>query len=150
MLNVADEAKKLLEALEAEGLDYALCGALALAVHGVVRATTDIDMLVDRSSVDAVAAVAKRLGYIFPAAPMGFRDGVELRRISKIVDAQVLTLDLMIWSEVYRSVWESRIRVRILDAEISAVSRDGLILMKTMAARPKDLDDVARLQEIDR
>jgi hypothetical protein len=40
------EIKNLTAALDAAGVDYALCGGVALAIHGVPRATQDIDLLV--------------------------------------------------------------------------------------------------------
>jgi len=119
-------------------------------VHGVIRATTDIDLLVDKSGVAAIEAVAKSLGFIFPAAPMGFEDGVELHRLSKNVDGQVVTLDLLVTSAAYRTVWDSRVRVAFRESTISVVSREGLIEMKLAAARPQDLMDVQNLREGDR
>ena len=40
------ELTSLLSALDEEGIDYALCGGLAMAVHGYPRATVDIDLLI--------------------------------------------------------------------------------------------------------
>jgi len=90
-----EEALALVRTLEDEGVPYALCGALALAVHGAPRATTDIDLLVSPDAVERVVAVAKRLGFVFGAAPMGFRDGVTVHRWSKLSEGEVLTLDVL-------------------------------------------------------
>lgn len=43
------EAMKILAALEREQVAYVLVGSMAMAVHGVVRATRDIDVFVDPS-----------------------------------------------------------------------------------------------------
>ena len=37
MLDIYDEFRKLVEGFEASGIDYALCGGMALAVHGFPR-----------------------------------------------------------------------------------------------------------------
>lgn len=50
-------------ALRAAGVQFALIGGLALASHKVVRATQDIDLLVDLEGGDAVDAALVRLGY---------------------------------------------------------------------------------------
>ena len=51
MLNLYEELKALATAFDAGGVDYALCGGLALAVHGHPRATKDIDILVRRGDL---------------------------------------------------------------------------------------------------
>ncbi|HEY0709365.1 MAG TPA: hypothetical protein VGG33_21325 [Polyangia bacterium] len=38
-MNFFDELQAVLGALEASGIDYALCGGVALAIHGAPRAT---------------------------------------------------------------------------------------------------------------
>jgi hypothetical protein len=41
-----DEALKVLASLEKEGVDYVLVGGAALTIHGLVRATEDLDLFV--------------------------------------------------------------------------------------------------------
>lgn len=41
-----DEARRILEALEREQVRYVLVGSMAMAVHGLVRATRDMDFFV--------------------------------------------------------------------------------------------------------
>lgn len=48
-LVVLDEAMTLLAALGRERVDYVLVGSMGMAVHGVIRATRDIDVFVDPS-----------------------------------------------------------------------------------------------------
>jgi hypothetical protein len=45
-----DEAKRIFAALESEGVKYVLVGSMGMAVHGVVRATRDLDFFVDPSA----------------------------------------------------------------------------------------------------
>ena len=44
MLDLLEELKNVLARLEQDGVPYALCGGLAMAVHGYPRATVDIDL----------------------------------------------------------------------------------------------------------
>src|SRR5688572_23905106 len=55
-----DEAVALLHAL---GARFALIGGLALASHKVVRATQDIDLLIDSERADEVDEALIKLGY---------------------------------------------------------------------------------------
>jgi predicted nucleotidyltransferase len=58
-----DEILHVLRAFEQAGLDYVLIGATAMAFHGVVRATEDIDLFI-RATPDNV----ERLRQAFRAA----------------------------------------------------------------------------------
>jgi hypothetical protein len=57
------QIQELLEACESAGVAVALIGGLALAPYRVVRATRDIDLLVDASLGDTVDRVMASLGY---------------------------------------------------------------------------------------
>ena len=149
-LSLFDQTLALLADLEAAGVDYALAGALALAVHGVPRATTDIDLLIPAPSLDAALAVAAARDFRFAALPMRFADGMEVRRVSKIEGEETLTLDLLLVDDNLRDVFESRVRVDVGESAIWVISREGLVRMKTWAGRPQDLADLRRLEELDR
>ena len=58
-------ARKLADALNKSGLDYALTGALAASFYGVPRTTADIDIIVavpDRDAKDKLASALKQAG----------------------------------------------------------------------------------------
>ncbi len=152
-LSLLDEFQHLVTALEKEEIDYAVAGALALALHGAPRATTDIDLLVLSASVDQVVDLAKAQGFLFEALPIRFQDGMEIRRVTKIADEEpheTLTLDLLLVNPNLESVWESRQRLEADFGRVWVVSRDDLIRMKTWAGRDQDLADIRRLEDLDR
>lgn len=41
-----EEARRILAAFEAEGVQYVLVGSMAMAAHGLIRATRDVDFFV--------------------------------------------------------------------------------------------------------
>ena len=149
-MNLFDELVALIAALEAAQLPYALCGGLAVAAHGAPRATKDIDLLVPRDAVDAIAAVAATLGFKFAAAPMRFRDGMEIRRISKIESGKLLVLDLLLMDDNTRHAWDARETRALAGTRLVVVGRDALIRMKASAGRPIDVADIERLTGDDR
>lgn len=66
MIPVSRLGKQIAEvtaALREIGARFALIGGLALASHHVVRATQDIDLLVDADKSDEIDAALLRLGY---------------------------------------------------------------------------------------
>ena len=149
-IDLFDETMGLLAELERHGVPYAVAGALALAIHGVPRATTDIDLLVRRDDVEATLEVARARGFRVQAPPMRFSDGLEVRRSSKVDATVMLTLDLLLVNENLEPVWASRERVATERGDVWVVSRQGLIEMKAWAGREQDLADIRRLRELDR
>jgi hypothetical protein len=149
-LDLVQETLDLLGDLEVAGIPYALAGGVALAIHGVPRATIDIDLLVTPDAIDPALAIAHRRGFTVAAMPMRFADGMELRRVTKLAGDDALTLDLIVVNDNLEPVWRARIRVGTARGEVSVVSRAGLIQMKVAAGRPQDLADIRRLQEGDR
>lgn len=143
------ELATLLHALESDAVPYAICGAVALAIHGVVRATKDIDLLVPPEAIERALAAARRCGFVFVAQPMRFAtSGVSITRVSKIVDGRPLMLDLLHADDVLAGPWATRRRARFQDGELSVVSRAGLVTLKLAAGRPQDIADLERLAEV--
>lgn len=146
-----DEAlHAVLGALDGRGVDYALVGALALAVHGTPRATTDIDLLITPDALDAALDAVASVGFDVRALPMRFRDGMEVRRVSRIDGLDLLTLDLILVNENLQPVWDTRSPVQTGAGPIRVVSREALIQMKAWAGRPQDVADIEKLRELDR
>jgi hypothetical protein len=144
------ETEGLVAALEEASVPYAIAGAIALAVHGVPRATADIDLLVRPQDLDAARQVARGRGFVIEALPMRFSDGMEVVRLTRIEGEESLTVDLLVVNPQLEAVWASRERRRWAIGEFWVVSRDGLIQMKAWANRPQDIADIQRLTEIDR
>ena len=55
-MKLKDELLKIVVRLDKAGIDYALCGGLAVAVHGHPRMTKDIDILIRPESLEAAKA----------------------------------------------------------------------------------------------
>lgn len=114
-LDLIAELEAVLDALEAASIEYALCGGLAVAVHGHPRATQDIDLLVRPEDVPRVLAVATSLGFNVPARKMVFRAGKpdenQMQRVSKLDPEtnDLLSLDLLLVGPVHQATWDSRI-----------------------------------------
>ena len=150
MLEIYDELRRIVELLEAEKIDYALCGGWAMAVYGHVRATIDIDLLIPFQSLDRSLAAAATLEYQVRGLEMSFAKGViEIRRVSKIdpADGDLLSLDLLLVTPPILSVWESRIEISWEGRPLTVVSPAGLIALKQLRGSGQDLDDIKKLME---
>jgi hypothetical protein len=147
MLDLERELDSVRNALVAHGIEYALCGGLAVGIHGFPRATVDIDLLIRRESEEQVYAAVEPLGFTIRARPMNF-GSTEIRHVSKIdrSDGEVLMLDLLLVTPPFEHVWESRERKEWLGQELYVVSREGLIALKEGRSSQLDLADIERLR----
>jgi len=140
----------VVRALDADEIEYALVGGLAVAVWGAPRATKDIDLLVLPEDIERAKGSLHRAGYLLEALPMTFQDGMTIHRLSKVANDALMTVDLLLVDANLERVWNSRAPHPIEGAEIKVVSREELIAMKLAAGRPQDEADVVRLLEQDR
>ena len=150
-VTIYDELRGLLASLETANVEYALVGALAVAVWGAPRATKDIDLMIERHDLVKALETARDRGFTLAALPFEFKDGTEVQRVNKVDAAgNLVTLDFMIVDKNLQQPWDSRIRLPFAEGHVTVVSRDALIGMKARAARPQDLMDIQNLQDIDR
>ncbi|MFO7567202.1 MAG: nucleotidyl transferase AbiEii/AbiGii toxin family protein [Enhygromyxa sp.] len=148
-MELYQELRALVRALDDAEVDYALCGGLALAVHGLPRATRDIDLLALPADLDRIREIARRRGFTIEALPMTFSSsGLSVQRFSKLGGSEPLMLDILLVNESLEPVWNARTRVAYEDGSVSVVSRRGLITLKLSAGRPQDLVDIQQLEEL--
>lgn len=150
MLDLYGELKGLVVGFNGQGVEYALCGGLAMSVHGLPRATIDIDILILAEALEQACDLAKRLGYTMEALPMDFAGGaIRIRRFSKLdtVAGDVLPLDFLLVTPRIQSVWDSRVEIEWEGNKLLVVSREGLIALKSLRGSGVDLHDIQFLKE---
>lgn len=150
--NLTDELLKILSLFQAENFDYAICGGVAVAIHGAPRYTKNIDFLILRNDLDRALKIVEKLGYILPSGIIPFHVGKPTEhhvfRISKAIGEELFTLDFLLVSDYYQDVWETRRDYSFGEQTVRTVSLDGLIKMKTLAGRPNDLIDIQTLRNL--
>ena len=150
MLDLYEELRKLIAALDSNEIDYALCGGIAMAIYNRPRATVDIDLLIRAESLDLVREIAKELEYTIRGLDLSFaNEAIEIRRVSKIDKETgiVLSLDMLLVTPEIRPIWDSRVQANWEGGKLSVVSRDDLIALKKLSGRPQDLADISALME---
>jgi hypothetical protein len=148
MATLLDELRQLIVAFDENEIEYAVCGGLALTIHGFPRATFDIDILIKDESLEKAYEIAARFGYDIRGLDISFKErAVEIRRVSKIDDeGEVLPLDFLIVTPQVEDVWTTRQKLVWQDKPLWIVSTEGLIKMKELAGRAKDLIDIDRIK----
>jgi len=148
MTTLLEELSRLISALDENEIEYAVCGGLALTIHGFPRATFDIDILIRAESLERAYEIAAERGYDIRGLDISFKErAVEIRRVSKIDDdGEVLSLDLLLVTPQVEDVWETKENLLWQNRNLSIVSQTGLIKMKKLAGRAKDLIDIDRIE----
>lgn len=148
-MDLYDELLALIDALNNQAVDYALCGGIAVAFHGYPRFTKDIDLLVRAEDLDEVKRAIRPLGFTLPAQPLPFDAGRpterKIHRVSKVREGELLTVDLLLVNPPLEAVWEDREVFEWKGRQVQLVSRGGLATMKRMAGRDQDLLDLKKL-----
>ncbi len=66
MATLLEELDALISALNENEIEYAVCGGLALAIHGFARATLDIDILIQPESLEKAYKIGAGKGFDIP------------------------------------------------------------------------------------
>jgi len=152
MSSLLDEFVNFTKTLNRENIDYAICGGWAMAIHGLPRATIDIDLLILTEDLEKVWRIARNLDYDVEGLPLHFHDGaIEIRRISKVdkKSKRLFTLDFLLVTEPLKEIWENRELIEWEDGKTWTVSREGLVQLKTISGREQDLLDIKQLLRIE-
>jgi hypothetical protein len=150
-MDILEELKRLVERLDEERIQYALCGGLAMAIYALPRATLDIDIMIESDSLEKTSRAIDVLGFNLSAMPMEFHGGkVHIHRLSKIESGtgETLVLNLLIVTPEIRQAWESRTKVEWEGGTLSVVSAEGLVLLKSFRKSGQDQDDIQYLRSI--
>jgi hypothetical protein len=96
MLDLHTELQRIVAALDAAGIPYAVVGGLAVSIYTTPRATQDIDLLVNHAAFEAAARALAPLGFRLAGRPMRLAEGrLEVQRLTKIDGEDILPVDLL-------------------------------------------------------
>ena len=148
-MNLTDELFQIAILLEKSKIEYAICGGLAVVIHGYPRLTRDIAIMISELDLDQTRDVLKDLGFTLSSGILPFDVGkpTEQRvfRLNKAQGNELLTLDLVLVTPFLEDVWSDR-ELHLIDGKrVSVVSRSGLAKMKRAAGRAQDLIDLSTL-----
>jgi hypothetical protein len=140
--------RDLLSAFNDQGVEYLVVGAHALAAHGHVRATKDLDVWV-RPEAGNAARVLRGLR-VFGAPLQGLTEA-DLSEPGLIFQIGVAPVRIDVITEIdgveFAEAWPERLQARLGDLEVPVLSRKHLIQNKRAAGRLQDLADLERLEE---
>ena len=154
----------IFQSLNEAGVKYLLAGGLAVVAHGYVRFTADIDIILgmDGKNLTSAMQVFDSLGYK-PRAPVKLNDFISSKKRSEWIEKKGLTVfslwnpdepatEVDIFVEVpidFNKAYLQGVDFKIMeDISAKVLNLTDLISLKKKAARPKDLDDIDKLNTI--
>lgn len=146
---VLDLFADLSGALDALGLEWYLFGAQAAILYGAARLTADVDVtvrLLPPMSTEALVAALGSAGFTSRFSDPAF---IQQTRVIPLVHASTsMPLDVVLAGPGIEDHFIKRVRTRDLDGTfVRVASPEDLIVMKVLAGRPKDADDVLAILE---
>ena len=142
---------------------YVVVGGIAVILHGYVRLTADVDLVIDLHREEAQKALRALSGYGFrprvPVDPMQFADTDQRTRWIEEKGMEVfsfyhpdnpaLTVDLFVRHPIpFETLWSRSVLMNLGGVEVRVCSIEDLIEMKRRSGRLKDLADIEQLTRI--
>ena len=144
---MSPDFRDLLSAFNAHGVDYLVVGAYALAAHGRVRATGDLDVWV-RPSADNATRVLRALTVF--GAPLHDLTESDLTKPGLVFQIGIAPLRIDILTGIdgveFTDAWPARIVTHFTDQPVPVLSVEHLIRNKRATGRAQDLADLEWLE----
>ena len=149
--------KKLVKSLQRYDVDYAIVGGYAVALHGAVRGTVDVDLVVnvDEESLAKAERALNDIGLksrlpVSARDVAGFRDEYIQNRNMKAwsfinADDPTEVVDIVITDSLKDL---NTIKKKVAGIAITVLAIRDLIEMKRRSGRPQDLEDIKSLEKL--
>lgn len=145
------------KALDEAGVRYALVGAYAVALHGAVRGTVDVDVI-RAWNLRSLTRAECALG----GPGLASRLPISAEEVVRFRDEFINNRNLIAWNfynprnfteQVNIVVTEDlrgkkTVQIKLAEGVIRVLSCNDLIAMKSRAGRPQDLEDVRALEQL--
>ena len=137
---------EMLSALSEAGAEFLIVGAHALAAHGIVRATGDIDIWVRPTQENAERVMRALVKFGAPLLDLTIEDLTKADTVFQIgVDPSRVDILSGISGVAFDDAWKRRLVLNIEGARVPVLSRVDFVTNKRASGRPKDLLDLELL-----
>ena len=149
--------EKICAALKRAGVRYAIVGGHAVALHGAVRGTVDIDVAISwsRKSLSSTEKALKEIGLV-SRLPITADDIFDFRK--EYIENRNLNAwnfynpdDLSIQVDIiisYDLKGKRTKQIQLVSGPVQILDLRELIKMKRESARPQDIEDVHALERL--
>jgi hypothetical protein len=160
---VRGSIERVLGALNAAQARYLVVGGVAVVLHGHLRATADLDLVVslDRDNVLRAMRALGNLG-LRPRAPVATADFADPEkratwmrdqgmRVFSLWSPELPGLEVDLFVEEpfdFDAVYARALRVPLEETEATVIGLPDLIDLKSRAGRPRDHEDIEALRAL--
>jgi hypothetical protein len=139
--------RDLLAEFNAHGVEFLLVGAHALAVHGYVRATEDLDVWIRPRRANAKRVIEALQAFGAPLHDLTESD-LETPGVVFQIGIAPIRIDILtaIDGVEFAEAWAERYPTRFADQPVNVLSRAHMIRNKRAAGRTQDLADIEKLE----
>lgn len=160
---MAFNVRQIFAALNDAEVDHVVVGGMAVILHGYLRATADLDLVVGLEQQNCLRALEALSDIGFTprlpvpiehfADPHKRRDWIEQHNMLvfplRDPDNPLRSLDLFVTEPIGFDAQVGDAAIKSIDGmAVRVASIEHLIEMKQSAGRPRDLDDIAKLRQI--
>ena len=142
------DLKTLLQSLLDHKVKYLVIGAWALPAYGIERMTRDFDIFIEQNETNVRKTIKalQQAGYL----------AVEDKQVNLFLTQKILLREYVLQTDIHPFVkgsefsraWRTRKMTNIKGYKVFVPSLDELLKMKRAANRPKDVDDILRLEKV--
>ena len=127
---------------------YLVIGGIAAVLHGVPRATFDLDILIEASSDNAQGLLDALIEANFATATLITADELLAHEITIFRDRVRIDVQTSTPGLRFEEAWQRKVAMFYQGQEFYVAAKEDIIASKRAAGRDKDLEDV-RMLEID-
>jgi hypothetical protein len=144
---VSNDFRDLLAEFNVQGVEFLLVGAHALAAHGCVRATKDLDVWVRPDPQNARRVIEALKAFGAPLHDLTEAD-LSVPGVTFQIDLPPLRIDILtaISGVEFDNAWRSRFESKFADQPAAVLSKKHLFLNKRASGRPQDVADIEWLE----
>ena len=154
--------EEILLEFQKQKVKYIIVGGIAINLHGFLRSTADMDILVEMTdeNLKKIVGILKKKGYCVkqPVDPMGIANeetrhdwirNKNMKAFNFYKENEYKEVDIIIESPVsYQDAKKNALQLKIGSMKIPVISIDDLIKMKRHAGRDVDQKDIEQLKKI--
>jgi len=132
MKEQAQFLKKLIDLLEAAGINYAICGSLSSSLHGQPRATNDADIIIAPTQ-DQLAKFLKSLEFGYYVSAEAASEAMRQRSMFNVIDSELgWKADLMFQKDnpYHLAEFNRRMKAHVMGIDLWILSPEDVILSK--------------------
>lgn len=157
------EIESILGVLNRAGVRYLVVGGVAVVLHGYLRTTADLDLIIQLDRDNVLRAIrALQDQHYRPRAPVAAEEFAEQQVRERWIQEKGLEV-FTLWSPAhpaleidlfasepfeFDTVYARALRVPLEKTKVTVIALEDLIALKQRVGRPRDLEDIAALESL--